>query len=151
VSLKAIKRLVEADALQMEIIPNPKVRLSSIKFHRLCWKILGSCHKDPPNCCFVLTVKPVSWFCFLISLGLGFPFFLFADTLSDLKFLSPYNDSLSMTISQCLYSSCRKLMVWRYYSLKQLQGLQFGWVLSVFGICTWKYVPEFSFVTCHHH
>lgn len=73
-SLKAIKRLVEADALQMEIIPNPKVRLSSSKFRRLCWKILGSCHKDPPNCCFVLTVKPISWFCFLISLGLGFPF-----------------------------------------------------------------------------
>jgi hypothetical protein len=27
VNLKAIKRLVEADALKMEIIPNPKVRV----------------------------------------------------------------------------------------------------------------------------
>jgi hypothetical protein len=27
VNLKAIKRLVEADALKMEIIPNPKVKI----------------------------------------------------------------------------------------------------------------------------
>jgi len=34
VSLKAIKRLVEADALQMEIIPNPKVWMSiQMSFH----------------------------------------------------------------------------------------------------------------------